>query len=59
MASDELKVLEDIRRLLVFVLLKQGMKQGEVADALGVTQSTVSKMFSKKKSKKSKEGDTD
>ncbi|MGR3723151.1 helix-turn-helix domain-containing protein [Abyssibius alkaniclasticus] len=48
MANDELKVLEDIRKLLVFVLLKQGLKQGEVADALGVSQATISRMFSKK-----------
>ncbi len=47
MASEELKTLEDIRRLLIFILLKQGFKQGEVADALGVTQPTISKMFSK------------
>ena len=50
MASEELKVLEDIRKLLVFILLKQGFKQGEVAEALGVSQPTISRMFSKKNS---------
>ena len=47
MASEELKVLEDIRRLIIFILLKQGMKQGDIAEALGVSQPTISRMFSK------------
>jgi predicted XRE-type DNA-binding protein len=51
MATDELKVLEDIRKLMIFILLKQGMKQGEVADALGVSQPTISRMFAKKAKK--------
>jgi predicted transcriptional regulator len=48
MASEEIKVLEDIRKLMIFILLKQGMKQSEIADALGVSQPTISRMFSKK-----------
>lgn len=49
MASDELRVLEDIRKLMVFILLKQGMKQSEIAEALGVSQPTISRMFKKAK----------
>lgn len=37
--------LADIKRLLVFALLRNGASQGEVASALGVKQSTVSRMF--------------
>jgi len=47
MASEEQKVLEDIRKLLIFILLKQGFKQGEIAEALGISQPTISRMFSK------------
>ncbi len=43
--SSELETLEAIKRLLVFALLKAGATQREVAAALGVGQSTVSKMF--------------
>ena len=53
MAGEELKVLEDIRKLLVFILLKQGLKQGEIAEALGVSQPTISRMFKKKSGEKS------
>lgn len=49
MASDELKVLEDIRRLMIFFLLKQGMKQADIAEALGVSQPTISRMFKQAK----------
>jgi DNA-binding NarL/FixJ family response regulator len=37
--------LEDIRRLLVLLLLKGGATQSEIAKALGTTQGTVSKQF--------------
>ena len=36
-----------IKRLIVLLLLKQGYKQREIAAALDVDQSTVSKMFPK------------
>jgi predicted transcriptional regulator len=34
-----------IKRLFVFALLRSGASQNEVAAALGVGQSTISKMF--------------
>ena len=43
--SVELEELIAIRRLLIFGLLKFGANQKEVAAALGVAQSTVSKLF--------------
>jgi predicted transcriptional regulator len=43
--SLELAELVSIKRLLILTLLKSGATQGEVALALGVSQSTVSKMF--------------
>jgi len=36
-----------IKRLLIFALMKNGASQGEVAEALGVNQSTISRMFPK------------
>jgi predicted XRE-type DNA-binding protein len=36
-----------IKKLLVFALLSNGAKQEKVASALGVSQSTISKMFPK------------
>jgi predicted XRE-type DNA-binding protein len=44
-AALELAELVSIKRLLTFALLKSGATQNEVALALGVSQSTVSKMF--------------
>jgi predicted transcriptional regulator len=40
-----LKELVDIKRLLVAGLMKTGMSQREVAKALGVNQSSISRMF--------------
>ena len=40
-----LRELEDIKRLLVLSLLRSGASQAEVARALGVNQSSVSRMF--------------
>jgi predicted transcriptional regulator len=37
--------LDAIKRLLIMALLRQGVKQDEVAAALGVSQGTISKMF--------------
>lgn len=38
-----------IKRLLIFGLMKTGLKQDEVAKALGVDQSQISRLFSKEK----------
>jgi predicted XRE-type DNA-binding protein len=43
--SQELAELVSIKRLLAFALLKSGATQKEVAVALGVAQSSISKMF--------------
>ena len=37
--------MQSIKRLLVFGLLRSGASQGEIAMALGVNQSNVSRMF--------------
>lgn len=39
--------LESIKRLLAFGLLRSGASQGDIAAALGVNQSNVSRMFPK------------
>lgn len=39
--------LESIKRLLAFGLLRSGASQGDIASALGVNQSNVSRMFPK------------
>lgn len=39
------KELSDIKRLMIFTLLRDGVSQGEVAAALGISQATVSRMF--------------
>jgi len=44
--------LTSIKRLLVFALLKSGSSQEQVAGALGVDQSAVSRMFSAPKKAK-------
>jgi len=59
MADDEQRILEDIRKLLIFILLKQGFKQSELADVLGVSQPKISKMFSKKSSSSNKKEEGD
>ena len=43
--SPELAELVSIKRLLTFALLRSGATQKEVAIALGVVQSSISKMF--------------
>lgn len=40
-----LQELESIRRLLIFALLRSGASQAEIAVALGVNQSSISRMF--------------
>jgi predicted transcriptional regulator len=39
--------LQDIKRLLVAILIRSGASQGEVALALNVNQSSISRMFPK------------
>ncbi len=40
-----LNELIGIKRLLIFILIRDGVTQDEIAKALGVTQGTISKMF--------------
>ena len=47
-----LKVLEEIKTLLVIQLLSQGKKQKEIATALGVDPSVISRLVTPPKSKK-------
>jgi hypothetical protein len=42
-----LSELTTIKRLLLFALLKNGANQREIAIALGVNQSQISRMFSR------------
>jgi predicted transcriptional regulator len=48
--------LTSIKRLLVFALLNSGASQSQVAAALGVDPSVVSRMFSAPKKAKSARG---
>lgn len=41
--------LDAIKRLLILLLIKAGTRQGEIAMALNVVQSEVSKMFPSRK----------
>lgn len=40
-----LRELEDIKRLLMLALLRDGISQAEIAKALGVSQPSISRMF--------------
>jgi predicted transcriptional regulator len=42
--GSEPNALEDIKKLLVLLLLKLGASQSEIASALGVSQPSVSRM---------------
>ena len=44
-ASSVPKELQDIKRLLMLALLRDGVSQGDIANALGVSQPTISRMF--------------
>jgi predicted transcriptional regulator len=44
--------LAEIRRLMIYGLVRSGASQGDVAAALGVTQQTVSNLMAKKKKRK-------
>lgn len=39
------KELSDIKRLMILALLRDGATQGDIATALGVNQSSISRMF--------------
>lgn len=47
--TDDLKRLadatEDIRKLLIFALLRNGISQAQIAAALSVNQSSISRLF--------------
>jgi len=51
MGDKELEELQNIRKLLLLLLYKLGADQGEVATALGLDQSTVSRMVPRGKIK--------
>jgi DNA-binding transcriptional ArsR family regulator len=40
-----LRELEDIKRLMILALLRDGVPQGDIAKAMGVSQPTISRMF--------------
>ena len=44
-ASSVLQELKNIERLLMLALLRDGVSQGDIANALGVSQPTISRMF--------------
>ena len=45
--AELLEELQRIRKLLIFALLKSGASQSDIASALGMDQSSVSRMLSK------------
>lgn len=47
-----LRELEILRKLKLFELSKQGVSQSQLAEALGVSQPTISRMLPKAASKK-------
>jgi predicted transcriptional regulator len=49
--TDLIRELQDIKRLLIMVLVRSGASQGDVAMALNVNQSSVSRMFPKQSGK--------
>jgi predicted XRE-type DNA-binding protein len=54
--NDELKELRDIKKLLILLLEANDVDQGEIAGALGVTQSAVSHLLNPKEKKDAKKG---
>jgi hypothetical protein len=52
MSPEELNELQEIKRLLIALLLKLGASSAEVATALGVDSSVVRRMFPMKSIKK-------
>lgn len=43
--------IDDIKKLLIFALIRGGASQGNIATALGVNQSSISRLFSQSKSR--------
>jgi predicted XRE-type DNA-binding protein len=46
--NELLDVLEQIKRLMILSLSRDGASQSEIAKALGVNQSSISRLFSNK-----------
>ncbi len=46
-SSDEAELLSHIRSLLILDLVKKGVKQSQIADALEMDPAKVSRMFKK------------
>ncbi|MGE3366512.1 MAG: helix-turn-helix domain-containing protein [Rhizobiaceae bacterium] len=44
-ADQIIRLLEDLRRLAILGLLDSGYKQSRLAEVLGVSQPTISRMF--------------
>ncbi len=44
-AVGALRELEQVKRLMILALLRDGVPQGDIAKALGVSQPTISRMF--------------
>lgn len=44
-ATGLLKELQDIKRLMILGLLRSGAKQEQIAAALGISQSSISRML--------------
>ena len=55
--KDILRELEMLRKLKLFELSKQGYSQSQLADALGVSQPTISRMLPRANNKKKPTGD--
>lgn len=51
-AEQILKELEMLRKLRILEMIENGYSQSKLADALGVSQPTISRMFSKVSIKK-------
>lgn len=55
-AEQILKELEILRKLKIMELIEKGYSQADLANILGVSQPTISRMFPKKAAKKKVEG---
>lgn len=47
--------LQDIKKLLILGLMRNGASQGQIADALNMNQSSISRMFPKGMNKLTRE----
>lgn len=52
MDSQVVKLLEDIKKLLILDLLQKNVQTTEIADTLGVNKSTISRLVSVRKLKR-------